>query len=126
MFFPPPLKSSAAIRAASTEPIPLVSWKMPEISLSTPTRTTLSEISARTGPHAAHDKASARHPLNPHIVSLPAFRRCPLGWGLRPALRENRAARQCVMAGPGPEKQTNRYGKGHAYKISKIKNPDST
>src|SRR5664279_600264 len=97
---------------------------MPEISLSTPTRTTLSEISARTGPQAAHDKASARHPLNPHIVSLPVFRRCPLGWGAaRPALRENRAARQCVMAGPGPEKQTNRYGKGHAYKISKIETP---
>jgi hypothetical protein len=27
------------------------------------------------------------------------------------------------MAGAGPEKQTNRYGKGHAYKISKIKIP---
>jgi hypothetical protein len=27
------------------------------------------------------------------------------------------------MAGPGPEKQTNRYGKGHAYKISKIDTP---
>jgi hypothetical protein len=24
------------------------------------------------------------------------------------------------MAGPGSEKQTNRYGRGHAYKISKI------
>src|SRR5215208_3727981 len=46
MPLPPPLKSSAAIRAASTDPMPLVSWKMPEISLSTPTRTTLSEISA--------------------------------------------------------------------------------
>src|SRR6516225_7084202 len=46
MFLPPPLKSSAAMRAASTEPMPLVSWKMPEMSLSTPTRTTLSEISA--------------------------------------------------------------------------------
>jgi hypothetical protein len=56
----PPLKSSAAILAASTEPMPLVSWKMPEISLSTPTRTTLSEISARAGPNAAHAKTSAR------------------------------------------------------------------
>src|SRR3954453_5124193 len=46
MPLPPPLKSSAAMRAASTEPMPLVSWKMPEMSLSTPTRTTLSEISA--------------------------------------------------------------------------------
>jgi hypothetical protein len=27
------------------------------------------------------------------------------------------------MAGPGPEKQTNGHGKGHAYKISKIKIP---
>jgi hypothetical protein len=25
------------------------------------------------------------------------------------------------MAGPGPEKQTNPHGKGHAYKIGKIK-----
>src|ERR1700684_2861758 len=74
MFLAPPLKSSAAIRAASTEPMPLVSWKMPEISLSTPTRTTLSEISARAGPHAAHDKASARqHPRRSRIVSLPVF-----------------------------------------------------
>src|SRR6186713_2151498 len=47
---PPPLKSSAAMRAASTEPIPLVSWKMPEMSLSTPTRTTLSDISALAAP----------------------------------------------------------------------------
>src|SRR3954468_7358048 len=50
MPLPPPLKSSAAIRAASTEPMPLVSWKMPEMSLSTPTRTTLSEISAFAAP----------------------------------------------------------------------------
>src|ERR1035438_9612553 len=71
MFLPPPLKSSAAIRAASTEPMPLVSWKMPEISLSTPTRTTLSEISACAGPHAAHDNASARPNLGPLIVALP-------------------------------------------------------
>ena len=56
MFLPPPLKSSAAMRAASTEPMPLVSWKMPEMSLSTPTRTTLSEICARAAPQAAHDK----------------------------------------------------------------------
>src|SRR3954471_13001080 len=50
MPLPPPLKSSAAIRAASTEPMPLVSWKMPEMSLSTPTRTTLSDISAFAAP----------------------------------------------------------------------------
>src|SRR3954463_3443967 len=55
----PPLKSSAAIRAASTEPMPLVSWKMPEISLSTPTRATPPEISARAIPDAANDSASA-------------------------------------------------------------------
>src|SRR5580704_12707324 len=71
MFFPPPLKSSAAIRAASTEPMPLVSWKMPEISLSTPIRTTLSEISAHADPPAAHDNATARHPISPLIASLP-------------------------------------------------------
>ncbi|WP_230646549.1 MULTISPECIES: hypothetical protein [unclassified Bradyrhizobium] len=50
MPLPPPLKSSAAMRAASTEPMPLVSWKMPEMSLSTPMRTTLSEISALAAP----------------------------------------------------------------------------
>src|ERR1700676_1112493 len=71
MFLAPPLKSSAAIRAASTEPMPLVSWKMPEISLSTPTRTTLSDISAYAGPHAAHDNASARPNFGPLIVVLP-------------------------------------------------------
>src|ERR1700681_2834024 len=71
MFLAPPLKSSAAIRAASTEPMPLVSWKMPEISLSTPTRTTLSEISACADPHAAHDNASARPNFGPLIVVLP-------------------------------------------------------
>src|SRR5258705_9720562 len=71
MFFPPPLKSSAAMRAASTEPMPLVSWKMPEISLSTPTRTTLSEICARAAPHVAHDKASARPNLKTFIVFSP-------------------------------------------------------
>src|SRR5436190_2038689 len=68
MPLPPPLKSSAAIRAASTEPMPLVSWKMPEMSLSTPTRTTLSEISARAAPHIAHDKASAKPNLQTFIV----------------------------------------------------------
>src|SRR5215207_9989375 len=68
MFLPPPLKSSTAMRAASTEPMPLVSWKMPEISLSTPTRTTLSDISARAAPHVAHDKASARPNLQTFIV----------------------------------------------------------
>src|SRR2546421_663093 len=68
MFLPPPLKSSAAIRAASTEPMPLVSWKMPEMSLSTPTRTTLSDISARAAPHVAHDKASARPNMQTFIV----------------------------------------------------------
>src|SRR5664279_2895564 len=46
LFLPPPLKSSAAMRAASTDPMPLVSWKIPEMSLSTPTRTMSSEISA--------------------------------------------------------------------------------
>jgi hypothetical protein len=60
MFLAPPLKSSAAILAASTDPMPLVSWKMPEISLSTPTRTTSPEISACAGPHAAQDNASAK------------------------------------------------------------------
>jgi hypothetical protein len=66
---PPPLKSSAAIRAASTEPMPLVSWKIPEMSLSTPTRTTLPEISARAAPpDIAHDKASARPSLQTFIV----------------------------------------------------------
>src|ERR1700732_4013647 len=71
MFLAPPLKSSAAIRAASTEPMPLVSWKMPEISLSTPTRTTLSEISACADPPAAHDNASARPNFGLLIVVLP-------------------------------------------------------
>src|SRR5579864_879013 len=71
MFLSPPLKSSAAIRAASTEPMPLVSWKMPEISLSTPIRTTLSEISASAAPHAAHDNPSPRPKLRPLIVALP-------------------------------------------------------
>src|SRR5882724_3034305 len=71
MFLLPPLKSSAAIRAASTEPRPLVSWKMREISLSTPTRTTLSEISAPADPHAAHDNTSARPNFGPLIVVLP-------------------------------------------------------
>src|SRR5580692_6472065 len=75
MFFPPPLKSSAAIRAASTEPMPLVSWKMPEISLRTPIRTTLSEISACAVPHAAHHNASARPNPGLLIVALPLF--CP-------------------------------------------------
>src|SRR5258707_3818335 len=56
------------MRAASTEPMPLVSWKIPEMSLSTPTRTTLSEISARAAPHVAHDKASARPNLQTFIV----------------------------------------------------------
>src|SRR4051794_24152503 len=59
MLLPPPLKSSAAIRAASTEPMPLVSWKMPEISFSTPTRATPPEISARAIPDEANDSASA-------------------------------------------------------------------
>jgi hypothetical protein len=36
--------------------------------LSTPTRTTLSEISARAAPHIAHDKASARPNLQTFIV----------------------------------------------------------
>src|SRR6266436_5455187 len=75
MFLPPPLKSSAAIRAASTEPMPLVSWKMPEISLSTPTRTTSPEISARAASNATHDKASARQTLRLFIVSSPIMSR---------------------------------------------------
>jgi hypothetical protein len=48
--------------------MPLVSWKMPEMSLSTPTRTTFSEISARAAPHVAHDTASARPNLQTFIV----------------------------------------------------------
>src|SRR5712672_4286954 len=76
MFLPPPLKSSAAIRAASTEPMPLVSWKMPEISLSTPTRTTSPEISACGGTHAAQDIASARPSLKFLIDSLPLDLMC--------------------------------------------------
>src|ERR1700709_574418 len=71
MPLPPPLKSSAAIRAASTEPMPLVSWKMPEISLRTPTRTMSSEISARADDQAALDSASARQTFKPLIDSLP-------------------------------------------------------
>src|SRR3954453_23647395 len=59
IFLPPPLKSSAAIRAASTDPMPLVSWKMPEMSLSTPTRTTSPEISACAGAEVTNDNASA-------------------------------------------------------------------
>src|SRR5262245_14222985 len=70
MPLPPPLKSSAAMRAASTEPIPLVSWKMPEISLSTPTRTTLSEISALAAP-ATRLAASASVHFNCFIVPSP-------------------------------------------------------
>src|SRR6266850_5137676 len=79
MFLPPPLKSSAAIFAASTEPMPLVSWKMPEISLSTPTRTTSPEISACADPAAAQDNANARYSLKLFINSLPLdliFCRC--------------------------------------------------
>src|SRR5712672_2338025 len=71
MFLPPPLKSSAAIRAASTEPMPLVSWKMPEMSLSTPTRTMSPEISAHADDQAALDSASARQTLKPLIGALP-------------------------------------------------------
>jgi hypothetical protein len=41
---------------------------MPEMSLSTPTRTTLSEISARAAPDIAQDKASARPNLQTFIV----------------------------------------------------------
>ena len=67
MFLPPPLKSSAAMRAASTEPMPLVSWKMPEMSLSTPTRTTLSEISR--APRSTSRKSQQRQTeLKPFIV----------------------------------------------------------
>jgi hypothetical protein len=38
------------------------------MSLSTPTRTTLSEISARAAPHVAHDTASARPNLQTFIA----------------------------------------------------------
>src|SRR3979490_2298229 len=76
MPLPPPLKSSAAIRAASTEPMPLVSWKMPEISLRTPIRTTLPEISACSDPDTAHVNVSARNPLKPLIVVLPVALFC--------------------------------------------------
>jgi hypothetical protein len=41
------------------------------MSLSTPIRTTLPEISARADPHATHDNASATQPLKPLIASLP-------------------------------------------------------
>ncbi len=68
MFSPLPLKSSAAMRAASTDPMPLVSWKIPEMSLSTPTRTTPSEISARAAPHVMHVAASAATQFRPFIV----------------------------------------------------------
>ena len=68
MFLPPPLKSSAAMRAASTEPMPLVSWNMPEMSLSTPTRTTSSEISACAAPQVMQVAASAATQFKPFIV----------------------------------------------------------
>jgi hypothetical protein len=38
------------------------------MSLSTPTRTTLSDISARAAPDTAHDKASAKPNLQTFIV----------------------------------------------------------
>src|SRR3954451_1280154 len=63
MFLPPPAKSSAAMRAASTEPIPLVSWKMPEMSLSTPIFTTLSEISACALVSVANANARPARPV---------------------------------------------------------------
>src|SRR4051812_44909454 len=71
MFLPPPLKSSAAIRAASTEPMPLVSWKMPEMSLSTPTRTTPPEISAPAMSQAPNDSASAAMRIVKAFMSPP-------------------------------------------------------
>src|SRR5262245_6084108 len=71
MFLAPPLKSSAAMRAASTEPMPLVSWKIPEMSLSTPTRTTLPEISACAS-DAAQDSASMLQSPSFFMVSLPS------------------------------------------------------
>src|ERR1700754_4754482 len=70
MFLPPPLKSSAAMRAASTEPMPLVSWKMPEMSLSTPTRTTSPEICACAA-LAAKDSAVAAASAIFFMVSSP-------------------------------------------------------
>jgi hypothetical protein len=61
---PPPLKSSAAIRAATAEPTPLVSWNTPVVSFSTPIRTTPSEICAwgwaRAGPSPSAIAAMAR------------------------------------------------------------------
>src|ERR1700738_4532277 len=42
---------------------------MPEMSLSTPTRTTPPEISARATLDATHDRASARPTLRPFIIS---------------------------------------------------------
>src|SRR5882757_4538894 len=51
--------------------MPLVSWKMPEMSLRTPTRTMSSEISACADPYAAHDSASAKQSFEPFISSLP-------------------------------------------------------
>src|SRR5215475_6921935 len=68
MFLPPPLKSSAAMAAASTEPIPLVSWNSPEISLSTPMRTMLSDISALAVPQARHTSAAR---IRPFMFPLP-------------------------------------------------------
>src|SRR5882724_11977230 len=59
---------------------------MPEISLSTPTRTTLSEISACADPHAAHDNASARPNFGALIVVLPfdpCFFSFQLGYPIR-------------------------------------------
>src|SRR4051812_15630311 len=81
MFLPPPLKSSAAMRAASTDPIPLVSWKMPEISLSTPTRTMPPDISACARSDIRHGSTTARPIANRFIGFFPSmFVFCP---GLR-------------------------------------------
>src|SRR5437016_2755878 len=88
MFLPPPLKSSAAIRAASTEPIPLVSWKRPEMSFSTPMRTTLSDISAFADPQAKQ-ASSTIVPLTRFITSSLNMIACAdLGLSVRQAQLE--------------------------------------
>ncbi len=58
MPLPPPLKSSAAMRAASTDPMPLVSWKMPEMSLSTPTaHDVVGDVARAAAPRATGRRA---------------------------------------------------------------------
>src|ERR1700750_2632540 len=95
MFPPPAEKSSAAIRAASTEPMPLVSWKIPEMSLSTPTRTTSPEISARDRPGAANDSATAVQMVVAFMDSSPSISFPGRLWQeLRVALRPGHGSRR--------------------------------